>query len=303
MNFLASLNARFYFAGVSAHSASQGHIGRSALEGVEMMSVGANYLRGHVERDVCVNYAVLDAGGTAANNFPAQAVVAYKIRANTMEKAMGVMKRLEQIAQGAALMSGTDVRAEYISGSSELIPNRALERLMHEKFLEVGPPACTREDMDAAREIRKAFPANAEESTVNTLRMLYGEAAEGIIPLIAGKAINDVIYPYVPIARAKYGSTDVCDVSFFTPVAQMTTACYAKDTPGHSWFQVSQGKNHLCHNGMLTAAKVMALSGIALYEQPDKLREARAEWEDKRKQKRYVSPVPEKPPAAVHTMN
>lgn len=302
MNFLASQNLRFYFSGISAHAASQGHIGRSALEGVELMSVGANYLRGHVERDVCINYAVLDAGGTAANNFPAEAAVAYKIRANTTEKALAATERLKQIAQGAALMSGTTVRVEHLSGSSELIPNRTLEWLMYEKLVAVGPPSFTEADRQFAAKIRTAFPTGAEESTVSILRMLYGEAAEEIIPQIVGKDINDVIYPYTPIARAKYGSTDVCDVSWFTPVAQVTTACYAKDTPGHSWYQVAQGKNTLCHNGMLTAAKVLALTGIALYEQPETLREARTEWEKKRKGKPYHDPAPEKPHPAIHTM-
>lgn len=289
MNFLATLQARFHFHGVSAHAASQGHIGRSALEGVELMSVGANYLRGHVERDVCINYAVLDAGGTAANNFPAEATVLYLLRADTQEKAYKAFARLLDIAKGAALMSGTTMDHEMLWGTSELIPNRALERLMHEKLVEVGPPEFTEADRQFAAEMRKTFPAGAEESTVNTLRMLYGEAADEIIPQIAGKDINDVIYPYTPIARAKYGSTDVCDVSWFTPVAQVTTACYAKDTPGHSWYEVTQGKNNLCHNGMLAAAKVLALTGIALYEHPETLREVRAEWEEKREGKTYRS--------------
>lgn len=299
MNFLASLNARFHFTGISAHAASQGHIGRSALEGVELMSVGANYLRGHVERDVCINYAVIDAGGTAANNFPAKATVSYKIRANTMAKAHAALARLCDIANGAALMSGTTVEFEHISGSSELIPNRTLERLLHEKLMEVGSVPYTQKDWDFAAQIRETFPENAEESTCNTLSMLYGDAASALIPQIRGKAINDIVYPYVPIAMAKYGSTDVCDVSWFTPVAQVTTACYAKDTPGHSWFEVAQGKQPLCHNGMINAAKTLALTAAALFAAPEKLSAVQAEWADRRSQKTYHCPVPEHAPSRL----
>lgn len=287
MNFLATIQARFHFAGVSAHAASQGHIGRSALEGVELMSVGANYLRGHVERDVCINYAVLDAGGTAANNFPAQASVLYLLRANTQEKAYAAYERLLKVAEGAALMSGTSVTHEKLWGTSELIQVRSFEQLLHEKLVAVGPTPYTEADLRAAQEIRKTFPDNAEDSTLSTLRMLYGDTAEEIIPAIRGKAINDIVYPYVPIPMAKYGSTDVCDVSWFTPTTQVTTACYAKDTPGHSWFEVAQGKNELCHSGMLTAAKVLALAGTELFLRPDRLAQIRAEWKQRLVGKTY----------------
>ena len=288
MNFLATVHCRFIFHGIGAHAASQGHIGRSALEGIEIMNVGANYLRGHVTRDVCINYAVPDAGGSAANNFPTEAEVVYLLRANTQERAAATYKRLVEIAKGAAMITGTTVDCEFISGTSELIPNRALEKVMYENFLKVGPVPFTEEDLRMAAEIRKSFPSNAEESTNSILRMLYQETAEEIIPRISGKLINDIIYPYTEINIAKYGSTDVCDVSFFTPVAQLTTACYAKDTPGHSWQETAQGKTDLCHNGMLTAAKVMALSGIELVEKPETLTRIRAEFEEKTRGRKYL---------------
>ncbi len=298
MNFLATVHCKFVFHGIGAHAASQGHIGRSALEGVEIMNTGANYLRGHVTRDVCINYAVPDAGGSAANNFPVRAEVIYLLRANTQERAAATYRRLVEIAKGAAMITGTQVDCEFISGTSELIPNRTLEKLMYEKFLEVGPVPITEEDREMAAEIRKTFPEGAEESTFSILRMLYGETAEEIIPQIRGKWINDIIYPYTPISIAKYGSTDVCDVSFFTPVAQVTTACYAKDTPGHSWQETAQGKTNLCHNGMLTAAKIMALTAAELLETPETLAAIRAEFQEKTKGKTYLktSDIIQSPP-------
>lgn len=293
MNFLATLFVKFHFEGIAAHSASQGHLGRSALEAVELMNVGANYLRGHVTRDVCVNYAVLDAGGIAPNTIQAQATVAYLLRANTQAETRRVFERLVDIARGAALMSGTTMTYAIDSGTSELIPNRALERIMYDKFVQVGPVPVDQDDIDFAREMRKAFPQNAEESTLSILKMLYGSAADEIVPRVRGKLINDCIYPYVPIEMAKYGSTDVCDVSWYTPVAQVTTACYVKDTPGHSWQETAQGKTPLCHKGMLTAAKVMALAGIELMDDPASRKAVRDEYCLKRQGKEYICPLPD----------
>lgn len=289
MNFLATMGGVFHFKGITAAAPGQSSIGRSALEAIELMNVGANYLRGHLEPNCFINYAFLNAGGIAPNVIPAEASVTYLLRANTRKTVSETFKRLIDVARGAALMSGTTLEYETTFGTSELIPNRALEKIMYEKFLQVGPVPFTQEDVKFAKEIRKTLPPGAEQMTFNALRMLYGTVADTIIPHIQGKDINDIIYPYTPIENAKFGSTDVCDVSWFAPVAQVTTACFAKDTPGHCWQVTTQGKTNLCHNGMLTAAKVMALSGLELFENPEALRRVREEFEEKSVGKDYIT--------------
>lgn len=293
MNFMAIQNLRIRFYGVAAHSASQGHLGRNALEAVELTGVGSNYLRGHVERDVCINYAVTNAGGPAPNVIQDFAEMVYNIRAYTHKKAVAAAQWVDEIAQGAAMMSRTRVEVLYEGGLSELIPNRTLERIAYEKFLQVGPTPYTPEDVDFCTEIHKTFPSGAEESTCDNLSYLYGKTAQELIPQIRGKVINDIIYPYTEIPHAKYGSTDVCDVSWFTPTVQVTTACYAKDTPGHSWQQVAQGKRPLCFSGMMTAAKVMALTGVQLLEDPQAVAEMRKEFETAMEGRSYECPLPE----------
>ena len=293
MNFMAIQNLRIKFHGIAAHSASQGHLGRNALEAIELTGVGSNYLRGHVQRDVCINYAVVNAGGPAPNVIQDYAEMVFNIRAYTHARAVETAQWVEDIARGAAMMTRTTVEVLYEGGLSELIPNRTLEKIAYEKFLEIGPTPFTAEDEEFCREIHKSFPAGAEESTCSTLSYLYGKVADELIPRIRGKVINDIIYPYTEIPHAKYGSTDVCDVSWFTPTVQVTTACYAKDTPGHSWQQVAQGKRPLCFNGMMTAAKVMALTGAELLENPEKRKEMREEFRKAMDGKTYVCPIPD----------
>lgn len=293
MNFMAIQNLRVKYYGIAAHSPSQGHLGRNALEAIELLGVGSNYLRAHVQRDVCVNYAVINPGGPAPNVIQDYAEMVFNIRAYTHEKAVAAAEWVEDIAKGAAMMTRTKVEVLYEGGLSELIPNRTLERIAYDKFVQVGPTPYTSDDLEFCAEIHKSFPKGAEESTFTQLEYLYGKTAQTLIPQIKGKMINDIIYPYTEIPHAKYGSTDVCDVSWFTPTMQVTTACYAKDTPGHSWQQVAQGKRDLCFNGMLTAAKVMALTAIELLENPAKVKEMRDEFEKAMDGKTYVCPIPE----------
>ncbi len=64
---LANTRADFVFTGRTAHAAAVPHLGRSALDAVELMSVGVNYMREHMPSDARVHYAYLDAGGIAPN--------------------------------------------------------------------------------------------------------------------------------------------------------------------------------------------------------------------------------------------
>ena len=54
------------------------------------------------------------------------------------------------------------------------------------------------------------------------------------------------------------GSTDVGDVSWVVPTAQIRGATHAIGTPGHSWQVTAQGKTPAAHKGMVHVAKVMA---------------------------------------------
>ena len=87
------------------------------------------------------------------------------------------------------------------------------------------------------------------------------------------------------------GSTDVGDVSWVCPTAQVNTACYASGTPGHSWQLVAQGKENVAHTAMLHAGKVIAATAIDLLEHPDLLEKAKAEHRD-RVGAGYVCPIP-----------
>ncbi len=75
------MGANFTFDGIAAHAGGEPHLGRSALDAVELMNVGCNYLREHMIDAARIHYAYSDPGGTAPNVVQSHAVIKYEVRA------------------------------------------------------------------------------------------------------------------------------------------------------------------------------------------------------------------------------
>ncbi|MFP3380340.1 amidohydrolase, partial [Bacillus sp. SIMBA_069] len=117
-----------------SHAAASPHLGRSALDAVELMNVGVNYLREHIIQDARVHYAVTNTGGISPNVVQATGEVLYLIRAPLVSQTEEIYQRICNVARGAALMTGTEVEIQFISALSNLVPNTALEMIMHKNF-------------------------------------------------------------------------------------------------------------------------------------------------------------------------
>ena len=59
----ANVQVLYKFKGVSAHAAGDPHLGRSALDAVELMNVGVQFLREHMVDAARIHYAIMDTGG------------------------------------------------------------------------------------------------------------------------------------------------------------------------------------------------------------------------------------------------
>lgn len=292
MNFLATLQVYFKFHGKSAHAAACPHLGRSSLDAVELMNVGANFLREHVIQEARIHYAITDGGGLSPNVVQANAAVLYQIRAPKMQDAKAIYDRVVNIAKGAALMTDTELEIVFDRGSSNLILNDTLDKLLYKNFEKVGPVAVDKDDIEFAKEIRETLSSREKRVNEEKLSNYYGSEAERMAEKIRDKEVIDIVYPYRKTNEVMPGSTDVGDVSWNTPTAQITTVCYAKDTPGHSWQLVAQGKEKLFHKGMLEASKVLALSGIELFENHELIEKAKSEFRERLGTERYKCPIP-----------
>ncbi len=276
---LACYEVYFKFKGKSAHAAASPHLGRSALDAVELMNIGVNYLREHIIPEARVHYALTNTGGSSPNVVQAEAEVLYFVRAPRVSQTEDIYQRICDIARGAALMTGTEVDIDLASALSNVIPNTTLEQVMHENFVKLGVPSYTDEELQFARAIRETLSEEEKKVDVQRNREL------------AGKDMADVIDPFKP-DEFMAGSTDVGDVSWLVPTAQCMTACEPLGTPLHTWQIVATGTTSLAHKGMLHAGKIMASTALDVLLQPALIEQAKAELIERRAGEVYTSPLP-----------
>ncbi len=279
---LANTRIDFTFHGRASHAAAAPHLGRSALDAVELMNVGVNYMREHMPSDARIHYAYLDAGGIAPNVVQARAKVRYLIRARNLEELRPLVARVRKIADGAALMTETTVETQVVSAVSDLLGNTPLEELLHNNLVRLGPPPFTDEDRDFAAKIQKTL---REEDIVAAYRR------QGM-PVDMNKALTDEIVPVEAAGAGMIGSTDVGDVSWKVPTVQARGATWPIGTPAHSWQVVAVGKSPLAHTGMVHVAKAMAGTAVDALQNPELIAKAKADHRKRTGGKPYESPLP-----------
>ena len=273
----ASLQKEFKFVGCSSHAAGAPQKGRSGLDAAELMNLGAQYLREHLAPGDMVHYCFTNSGGLSPNVVQAEARVLYMVRSSTVKGAKDVLRRVEKIAEGAAMMTDTTLTRRFIDGTSDTLPNHTLERVLWKNFSEAQLPAYTSEEWSLA----EAISATCEQDPLPGSFCHDDAEASAFVAKASEngtRALNDFLIPYVPSKRLRPGSTDVGDVSHRTPTAQIHVACFPAGTPGHSWQLTSMAVSSIAHKGMLLAAKVLAASMYDLFESPELLAEAKTEF-------------------------
>ena len=279
---LANTRIDFTFSGRASHAAAAPHLGRSALDAVELMNVGVNYMREHMPDSARVHYAYLDAGGIAPNVVQARAKVRYLIRASDLAELTALVARVRKIADGAALMTETTVTTAVVSAVSNLMGNDPLEKLMDDNFQRLGPPQFDDDDRAYAAEIRKTLSDADIAAAFNRAGM----------PVRRDLALCDFVVPLAARGRGGNGSTDVGDVSWVVPTVQARGATCAVGTPFHSWQLTAQGKAPAAHKGLVHVAKVMAGTAIDAIQNPDVITAAKADLAARTKDIPYVCPLP-----------
>ena len=279
---LANTRVDFTFTGRAAHAATAPHLGRSALDAIELMNVGVNYMREHMPDSARIHYAYMDAGGNAANVVQAKATIRHLIRASNSMELRTLVERVYKIADGAALMTETSVEKNVYSGVSNLLANEPLEDLMQDEFEKLGPVIFDKDDKDFANKIRSTL----NESDILDSFQRIGMKAPLDMPLC------DFVASLNNESNGGIGSTDVGDVSWVVPTVQARVATCAVGTPFHTWQTVAQGKAPAAHKGMIHAAKIMAATASSLIKNPQKLDNAKKAFKSQVKENPYVCPIP-----------
>ncbi len=279
---LANTRIDFTFVGRSSHAAAAPHLGRSALDAVELMNVGVNYMREHMPDSARVHYAYLDAGGIAPNVVQGRAKVRYLIRAADLAALTELVARVRKIADGAALMTETAVSTQVVSAVSNLMGNGPLEQAMDENFQRLGPPVFDEADRAYAEQIRATLsPAD--------IAAAFDRAG---VPVRSDLAMCDFIVPLEAKGHGGNGSTDVGDVSWVVPTVQARGATCAVGTPFHSWQLTAQGRSPAAHKGLVHVAKVMAGTAVDALQDSKLIERAKADLAARTEATPYVCPLP-----------
>jgi len=266
-------NFEVTFHGRTAHAAADPHNGRSALDAVELMDIGVNFLREHLKETTRIHYVIKD-GGRAPNIVPETATVWYFVRDVNREGVEHAYERVLKCAEGASIMTDTTYDVRLVTGTYNYLPNGVLSHLLYDNLKEIGPPEFTDEEVAFAKAMQRAI--GREENGFKT-------------------GIDD----YPVNQRASRASTDASDVSWIAPTSgELGVTTSPRGIPGHSWCVASASGASSGLKGMIVAGKVLAASGVEALMDKKIVEEAQKEFREKTEGFTYKSALPadQKPP-------
>jgi aminobenzoyl-glutamate utilization protein B len=278
-------NVKFHFYGKTAHAAGNPEQGRSALDAVELMNMGVNFLREHVIEKARIHY-VIEAGGGQPNVVPDYARSWYYVRAPERDQLIPIYERILKIAEAATMMTDTQLEVEFLGGCYNKLPNRTLSELVVANMREVGAPRYTVEELEFAHSIAKTVP---RQQKIDSLRKRKVPDYEKYVDV---DLVTDILDAWDE-GEVSAGSSDVSDVSWKNPTMEFGTTAFVLGAPGHSWQTVACSGTSIGHKSLIFAAKTMAGAALELLTNPELLERA---WEEQRERlqgRTYTCPIPD----------
>ncbi|MHA1910942.1 MAG: amidohydrolase [Candidatus Kariarchaeaceae archaeon] len=290
---LAIISALFKFKGRTAHAAADPHNGRSALDAVELMNVGTNYLREHMLTTSRIHYVITN-GGDVPNIVPEEAEVWYYIRAPEYKDVEALYQRVLKVANGAAMMTETKLELDYLGGTWNTRYNNVILDVIYENMVLVGPSHWTEEEKAFALKLQESYPEGALASYKKIIPDEWSDIADQMF----NEPLNNLIPPQVKKGKPSPGSTDVGDVSWVVPLAEFTATTAAMGSPWHAWPTTATSGMSIGYKGMMLAAKVLALTVVDFMTNEELVNKAKSEFEEVNALDSYISPFSDgdKPP-------
>jgi aminobenzoyl-glutamate utilization protein B len=272
----ALVSATFTFHGETAHSGTSPWKGRDALDGVVLMDMGLAQYREHMAPSARI-HRVITNGGDQPNVIPRKAAVWWFFRDASAEGAQKLFEQARKVAQGAALMSNTEVAVEVLSAVWPLRCNRTLAELLQRNIETVGMPAWTEEEQALARELQKNANVKVE-----------GLKCE-ISPL-KGQAVQ------------RPSANDAGDVSWKVPMAKFYYPSNVPNITSHHWGAGVVLAHSIAHKGALAGAKAFAASVVKCFSKPAVVDEAKRSFKEELAGVEYKSllPAEQKPPLELN---
>ncbi len=210
----------------------------------------------------------------------------YYVRAPERDQLEPIYDRVLKIAEGAAVMTETDLRVEFIGGCYNLLPSGALSRVVTSNMRGIGAPSYTDEELEFASRIAESFP---KQQKIDNLRKQKVPDWERYVDV---DLVTDILDPWDE-GEVSPGSTDVSDVSWKVPTMEFSTATFVLGAPGHSWQHVACSGTSIGHKSLIFAAKTIAGSALDLMTRPELLEEAKEEHGRRLLGRTYKCPIPD----------
>lgn len=274
----------FFFHGRTAHAAAAPHLGRSALDAVELTNVAANYLREHVPDGSRIHYQITN-GGLAPNIVPDEASVYYFLRGASREAVDELQRRLINIAEGATLMTETTMDYVIHSACYDSMPNLTLNEQMYKQWQELPPLTFTEAEKQFAEQIISTLDPSVLAGANQQVQAM-GAQVDG--PFITGERhIPQMFRMSMP------GSSDLGDVSWIAPLGQVITVCAPHGVQLHTWQATASFGTSIGLKGMHYAAKTMAGAALDALLDPSIIEAAKEEFARLTNGKQYRCAIPE----------
>jgi aminobenzoyl-glutamate utilization protein B len=248
------VSVKFNFEGAAAHAAGAPWRGKSALDAVELMNIGWNFKREHLETTQRSHYVISD-GGDQPNVVPSKATVWYYFRERTYPKIKNLFDNGINIAGGAAMMTDTKFTYEILGSAWPGHFNKPMAAAAYANIKKVGLPKWSENDQLLA----KASQIELKSSEVEGLSTVLDTVSEPV---------------YSPLVLRQGGSDDIADISWSLPTIVLRYPSNMPGMPGHHWANAITMATPIAHKGCTAGAKVEAMTILDLLFKPEVLKEA-----------------------------
>ena len=285
------ISVKFTFEGAAAHAAGAPWRGRSALDAVELMNIGWNFRREHLELTQRSHYVISD-GGDQPNVVPSKASVWYYFRERTYPDIIKLYEKGVKTAEGAALMTDTKFTSEILGSAWPGHFNKPMAAVMYENIKTVGLPKWSEQDQQLA---------------LATQLEMKSKKVEGLALKIDTIGMPNGTKPVMMGGRQLFslggGSDDISDISWSLPTIVLTYPSNIPNLPGHHWSDAIAMATPIAHKGIVAGAKAEALTLLDLLLKPEIITQA---WDyyrnEQTKDQKYIPLIGEKDMPAI-TLN
>ena len=252
------VSVQYSFRGETAHAAGAPWRGRSALDAVELMDVGWNFRREHLPLEQRSHYVITD-GGDQPNVVPRTASVWYYFRQTTYPKIKELWKIGDDMAKGAAMMTGTELLPSKVLGSAwPQHFNTTIAETTFANIQKVGMPVWSEADQTLAKALQKELGSKEQGLSSKVPEKLQGPVED----------------------NRGGGSDDIGDISWNVPTVTLRFPSNIPGLPGHNWANAISMATPIAHKGATAGAKVQAMTMLDLVLKPALVDQAWAYFRD-----------------------